>query len=40
MCVVAYIADEVLPGEGLLLHDSSGPTNTIQSEKKVILEEL
>ena len=34
MCVVADIVDEVLLEEDLLLCDSSGPANIIQSEEK------
>ena len=36
MCVVADIVDEVLLGEDLLLCDTSGPADIIQSEEKMM----
>ena len=35
-CVLADIVDEVLLGEDLLLCDSSGPADIIQSEEKMM----
>ena len=36
MCVVADIVDGVQLAEALLLYDSSGPANIVQSEEKLM----
>ena len=36
MCVVANVVDEILLGEDLLLCDSSGHANIVQSKEKIM----